>query len=183
MIPPSSIASQVTSATGGISLAKIYDNGASLITFISGTSIAWDQNLGAWVRLAELWWHQQPPPRRSSRASDPSVSPTSPSRRSTVEESPLGAALALGSLETRLHAARILGSPSDYRTALMMYTSKLADDSLADRADELVRELCGPVFWLVMPMNVVAALTYLVLGILQSSTRPRQRNGNQRSLE
>jgi hypothetical protein len=29
----------------------------------------------------------------------------------------------------------------------MVYAGKLADDSLADRADELVRELCGPVFW------------------------------------
>lgn len=148
MIPPSSIASQVTATTGGISLAKIYDNGVSLITFTSGTSIAWDQSLGAWVRLAEHWWHQQPPPsRRSSRPSDPSQSPTSGSRRSAVEESPLGTALALGSLETRLHAARILGNPSEYRTALMVYAAKLADDGLADRADELVRELCGPVFW------------------------------------
>ena len=150
MIPPASIASQVTGATGGISLAKIYDNGASLITFASGTSIAWDQSLNAWVRLAELWWHQQPPSsqsHRSSRPSDPSVSPTSSSRRAAADETPLGAALALGSLETRLHAARILGSPADYRAALMVYAGKLADDSLAERADELVRELCGPVFW------------------------------------
>ncbi|KAG8844669.1 HIR complex subunit [Serendipita sp. 411] len=29
----------------------------------------------------------------------------------------------------------------------MVYAGRLADDNLVERADEIVRELCGPVFW------------------------------------
>jgi len=35
----------------------------------------------------------------------------------------------------------------EYRAALLSYARRLADDNLAERADEIVRELCGPVFW------------------------------------
>lgn len=40
-----------------------------------------------------------------------------------------------------------MGSPGDYKSTLLSYASKLADDNLLERADEVVRELCGPVFW------------------------------------
>ena len=160
---PASIASQVTGATGGITQAKVYENGSCLITFTSGTSISWDYALGAWVRLAELWWHQAPPPPPSA-PSHPHRSPISSSHRSSsssssavvaaaaaamavAEPTSFSTALALGSLETRLHASKLLGSAGDYRAALLVYAAKLADDGLTDRADELVRELCGPVFW------------------------------------
>ncbi|KAG8773923.1 HIR complex subunit, partial [Serendipita sp. 401] len=145
-IPPTSIAHQVTGATGGITQAKIYENGTSLITFASGTSIAWDSDLAAWVRLAENWWRQTTQSHRSSRTSEPGLSPIT-STHAGSEETPLSAALTLGALETRLHASKLLGSPTDYRGALMVYAGRLADDNLVERADEIVRELCGPVFW------------------------------------
>ncbi|KAG8808495.1 alpha 1,2-mannosyltransferase 2.4.1, partial [Serendipita sp. 399] len=153
-IPPTSIAHQVTGATGGITQAKIYENGTSLITFASGTSIAWDSDLAAWVRLAENWWRQstqqQSHHRSSGRTSEPGLSPITPTAHAHGAgevETPLAAALTLGALETRLHASKLLGSPTDYRSALMVYAGRLADDNLVERADELVRELCGPVFW------------------------------------
>lgn len=150
-IPPTSIANQVHGGTGGITQAKIYENGVSLITLASGTSIAWDPDLSAWVRLAENWWRQstsQPPrtPSRPGRQSEPGLSPIA-AHHTGSEETPLSAALRLGALETRLYASKLLGSAADYREVLMTYAAKLAEDNLVERADELVRELCGPVFW------------------------------------
>lgn len=63
------------------------------------------------------------------------------------DNTPLANAVSLGALETNLHASRLLGSKVDYRAALLSYSRRLADDNLAERADEIVRELCGPVFW------------------------------------
>ncbi|KAE9396447.1 WD40 repeat-like protein [Gymnopus androsaceus JB14] len=41
-------------------------------------------------------------------------------------------AMTLGHLETRLHAARLVDSPAEYKQA---------------KAEELIKELCGPIYW------------------------------------
>jgi protein HIRA/HIR1 len=156
-MPPTSIASQVTSATGGVSVAKIYDNGAAVVSFASGTSISWDQELNTWVRLTENWWRSAAGrPRRGSRGSEHhspvhSHHGSSTSGQGSSQEGALGMAVNLGAHETRMHAAKILGSATEFASTLTSYAGKLADDGLVDKADELVRELCGPVFWYVSP--------------------------------
>ena len=61
-------------------------------------------------------------------------------------------------LETRLYASKLLGTAADYREVLMTYAAKLAEDNLVERADELVRELCGPVFWCVLVFETSSLL-------------------------
>jgi len=55
-------------------------------------------------------------------------------------------AVALAHLETRLNAAVALDSPSEYRLFLLQYAKKLADEGLRSKAEELVRELLGPIY-------------------------------------
>lgn len=58
-------------------------------------------------------------------------------------------ALTLGHLEARLHATKLLDSPPEYRQALLMYAKKIADEGFRSKAEELVKELYGPVYWCV----------------------------------
>jgi protein HIRA/HIR1 len=148
LIPSASIAGQITAATGGVTHAKIYENGVSLITLSSGISISWDPELSCWVRLNEPWWQQRPPTSSGHRPRT-AESSAGASQMSPVNthSTALATALSLGALETNLHVSRLLGSKVDYRAALLSYARRLADDNLAERADEIVRELCGPVFW------------------------------------
>lgn len=55
-------------------------------------------------------------------------------------------AISLAHLETRIAAAFALDSPAEYKTFLLMYARKLSDEALRSKAEELVRELLGPVY-------------------------------------
>ncbi|GAA5970462.1 hypothetical protein JCM21900_003136 [Sporobolomyces salmonicolor] len=78
-----------------------------------------------------------------------------PSKRAVPEgapASPQGStsdfrmALSLAHLETRMKAAVALDSPSEYRAFLIAYAKKLADEGLRSKAEELIKELLGPVY-------------------------------------
>ena len=56
-------------------------------------------------------------------------------------------ALTLGHLESKLHAAKVLDSAAEYKQALLVYARKLADEGFRAKAEELIKELFGPVFW------------------------------------
>ena len=57
-------------------------------------------------------------------------------------------ALTLGHLETRLHAAKLLDSPSEFKTNLILYAKRIAEEGFRAKAEELLKELCGPLYWL-----------------------------------
>lgn len=57
------------------------------------------------------------------------------------------AALTLGHLETRLHAAKALDSPQEYKQALVLYARKIADEGFRAKGEELVKDLFGPTYW------------------------------------
>jgi protein HIRA/HIR1 len=56
-------------------------------------------------------------------------------------------ALTLGHLETKLHSAKLLDSPPEYKQALLVYAKKIADEGFRAKAEELIKELFGPVYW------------------------------------
>ena len=55
--------------------------------------------------------------------------------------------MTLGHLETKLHAARVLDSPQEYKQVLLVYAKKIADEGFRGKAEELIKELYGPVYW------------------------------------
>ena len=56
------------------------------------------------------------------------------------------AAVSLGHLEVRMKAAAALDSPTEYRTFLTAYAKRLAEEGFRGKAEELVKELLGPVY-------------------------------------
>jgi protein HIRA/HIR1 len=56
-------------------------------------------------------------------------------------------ALTLGHLESRMHAAKVLDSPQEYKQALLLYAKKISDEAFKGKAEELIKELYGPVYW------------------------------------
>ena len=48
-----------------------------------------------------------------------------------------------------MHAAKVLESPQEYKQALLVYAKKIADEGFRAKAEELVKELFGPVYWCV----------------------------------
>ena len=82
------------------------------------------------------------------------------------EESEVGnedtfrAALSLGHLEARLAAAIATGSPAEYKVFLATYAKKLADEGIQNKAEELVRDLMGPIYLFVLRfLSLTVSLT------------------------
>jgi protein HIRA/HIR1 len=55
--------------------------------------------------------------------------------------------MTLGHLETKLHSARVLDSPQEYKQALLLYAKNIADEGFRAKAEELIKDLFGPVYW------------------------------------
>ncbi|KAL7009531.1 HIR complex subunit [Cystobasidiomycetes sp. EMM_F5] len=55
-------------------------------------------------------------------------------------------ALTLGHLEARMHAAIVLDSLMEYKSFLGQYAKKLAEEAFRGKAEELCKELLGPVY-------------------------------------
>lgn len=55
-------------------------------------------------------------------------------------------AVTLGHLEIRMRAAVLLDSAAEYKSFLLMYAKKIADEGYKSKGEELVRELYGPVY-------------------------------------
>ena len=56
------------------------------------------------------------------------------------------AAMSLGHLESRMAACRVLDSPGEYKTFLLLYAQRLGTEGFRNKAEELIRELMGPVY-------------------------------------
>lgn len=55
-------------------------------------------------------------------------------------------AMSLAHLEVRMKGAVQLDSPNEYRTFLLAYAKKLAEEGIRNKAEELLRELLGPIY-------------------------------------
>lgn len=89
------------------------------------------------------------------------------------------AALTLGHLESKMHAAKALESPTEYKQALLLYARKLGEEGFRSKAEELIKDLFGPVYWCVScARHVGCDLPDAVSGIRSE----RMKAGHQRLL-
>ncbi|GAA5983758.1 hypothetical protein JCM10908_005913 [Rhodotorula pacifica] len=72
--------------------------------------------------------------------------PEGPAAEPTASSDTYRLAISLAHLETRIKAAASLDSPSEYRLFLLAYAKRLADEGLRSKAEELIRELLGPIY-------------------------------------
>jgi protein HIRA/HIR1 len=71
----------------------------------------------------------------------------SPSPGTTQRPTWWTSALTLGHLESKLHAARVLDSSVEYKQILLVYAKKIADEGFRNKAEELIKDLFGPIYW------------------------------------
>ncbi|KAI5118027.1 hypothetical protein M0805_004892 [Coniferiporia weirii] len=153
--------------TASVLSASIRPNGVPLVQLSTGTAISYDATLASWVRVSESWWaggstcwkgKQRASATSSANAGGVVASiearaaehiASDPAEGVVVPQRPTWwtAALTLGHLESRMHAARVLGSAPEYRQALLLYAKSIADEGFRGKAEEVLRELYGPVYW------------------------------------
>lgn len=123
---------------------------------------SYDPALSAWVKISETWWSEGSDAWQGRRANTQSagrgiLSAVEGSISGTPDEAVAdkqrpkwwNTALTLGHLETRLSSTRLLDSPQEYKQAMSMYAKRIADEGFRAKAEELIKELFGPVYWCV----------------------------------
>ncbi|KAK7059665.1 protein HIR [Favolaschia claudopus] len=163
VFPPVSLSPILPSPNYTVTSAKIQPNGAAILTCSSGVVYSYDAALLSFVKLTERWWSEGSDvwQARQRSATNPTanrgvLSVAEGSIAGSLDSSATGAnkkrpqwwnmAMTLGHLETRMHSARLLESPTEYKQALSQYTKKLADEGYKAKAEELIRELMGPLY-------------------------------------
>ncbi|KAF5366743.1 hypothetical protein D9758_006545 [Tetrapyrgos nigripes] len=164
--PPVSIAPIMPiSPNYTITSAFVRENGSPVLNASNGIAYAYDPSMCIWVKVSERWWaegsdewrSQQKGTNNNSGSASKGVLPyiegsisfdvTEGNQKQQQRPEWWNTALTLGHLETRLHAARLLDSPVEFRQTLELYAKKIADEGFRDKGEELIRELSGPVYW------------------------------------
>ncbi|KIJ61405.1 hypothetical protein HYDPIDRAFT_169671 [Hydnomerulius pinastri MD-312] len=154
--PPVSIDSLISTPNCTILSATIRPNGAPIIQCSSGVAHTYDSLLSSWTKLSERWWAEGSDVwqgrQRVAKDVVASIEGTISTTSSTATEHKerpqwWNTALTLGHLESKMHAAKALDSPTEYKQALLLYAKKIADEGFRGKAEELIRDLFGPVFW------------------------------------
>ncbi|KAG8988475.1 HIR complex subunit [Tulasnella sp. JGI-2019a] len=145
-----------------ISSATIRPNGAPVIVLSNGVAYTYDTDLACLAKLSEHRWSAgsdawEGRQRHNKAVANKGVVATLESTLSELEGGGVAmpaerppwwdAAYTLGHLETRQHAARALESPAEYKAALSLYAKRIADEGFRAKAEELIKELCGPLYW------------------------------------
>ena len=162
VFPPTSVLPLLNlSPNCTIAYASVRPNGVPVIHCSTGVAHSYDPMLLTWVKVSERWWSEgsdawQGRQRGSALSASRGVvisiegfigSNDDSSAAEKPRPSWWGTALTLGHLETRMHAARVLDSPSEYKQALLLYAKKISDEAFKGKAEELIKELFGPVYW------------------------------------
>lgn len=146
-------------------------NGSPIVCVTSGVTYSFDSNLCSFVKLSEPWWAEgsdawSSRPRNSSTQQavvasiENAISDRiTPSPGTTQRPTWWTSALTLGHLESKLHAARVLESSVEYKQILLVYAKKIADEGFRNKAEELIKDLFGPVYWFVDFRTTGATLT------------------------
>ncbi|TFK49367.1 WD40 repeat-like protein [Heliocybe sulcata] len=163
--PPVSIQSLMDAGLATILSASVRPNGTPVIQMSNGVAYSYDPSLSCWVKLSERWWaagsdawqsrqraNSQVAARGIVAAIEGELASPNPGEDGYIEPGQArpgwwNVALTLGHLETKMHTAKAVDSPQEYKQALLVYAKKIADEGFRGKAEELIRELFGPVYW------------------------------------
>ncbi|KAJ3751779.1 TUP1-like enhancer of split [Lentinula raphanica] len=110
-----------------------------------------------WVKINDRWWSKGSEFWRKSQTQSARSNIVaqiennirdlpSESSANSVQSPRWDSALTLNHLQARTQATKLLDAPVEYKRNLVLYAKKLADMGLEDMAEELIKELCGPIF-------------------------------------
>ncbi|CAA7269311.1 unnamed protein product [Cyclocybe aegerita] len=141
--------------------AGVRENGTPILNCSNGVVYSYDAGLCTWTKLADRWWAEGSDFWQGRQRGNSSIA--NRGIMSSIESSIAGApdesaaekprpswwssALTLGHLETRMISTKVLDSPAEYKHALLVYAKKIADEGFRGKAEELIKELFGPVYW------------------------------------
>ncbi|KAH7882376.1 histone transcription regulator 1 [Phlebopus sp. FC_14] len=155
--PPVSLHALLGTPNCTILSATIRPNGAPVIQCSSGIAYTYDAQLSSWTKLSERWWAEGSDFWQGrQRITKDAVASIEAAITNHAGEQPIAArelpewwntALTLGHLESKMHAAKALDSPTEYKQALLLYAKKISDEGFRAKAEELIKDLFGPVFW------------------------------------
>jgi len=187
VFPPVSVLPLLSSSPNcNILSATVRPNGVPIIHCSTGIAHSYDPALSIWTTLNQRWWSEgsdvwQGRQRGNSQSSGRGVLVSIESTIGTTDDASSAekprppwwnAALTLGHLETRLHAARILDSPQEYKQALLLYAKKISDEAFKGKAEELIKELYGPIYWWAFSRSVFYS-AYTISGVRAERIRGR----------
>ena len=150
--------SESVDAPPSVHRIDVRPNGAPVIITTTPAAYAYKSSNSTWTELTSVWWQNSPTSEigRSNRSHGPSgplgdieAEVLSLSKASTFPgQNPewWSEALELGHLETRIRAAELLESKDEYKFWILKYASALGREGFRERADELVKELAGPIY-------------------------------------
>ena len=147
--------------TIGITSLVARPNGSPIVSSTSGVTYSYDSRLCSFVKLCEPWWAEGSDAWSSRPRNTSTQQGVVASMENAISERiapPPGtaqrpawwtSALTLGHLESKLHAARVLDSSIEYKQILLVYAKKIADEGFRNKAEELIKDLFGPIYWFV----------------------------------
>lgn len=150
-----------TSPNCSVLSASIRPNGAPVIQLSTGIAHSYDPSLLSWTKLSDGWWaegsdawqgRQRVNTQVAARGIVSIIEGSIAERILSTDDEKTRptwwtAAMTLGHLESKMHAAKTLDSPQEYKHALAVYAKKIADEGFRAKAEELVKELFGPTYW------------------------------------
>lgn len=167
--PPVSLRPILSNPNTRLTGVSTRSNGVSMLSCSNAVVYTYDLSLNCFTKLADRWWAEGSEAwqrQRSAAATSGNnnkglvayvegycnnipvpESPTTNSPDDKTKPQWWAEALTLGHLETRMYAAKTLDSPAEYKQALFTYARRIAEEGFRWKAEELIRELFGPVYW------------------------------------
>ncbi|KAJ9126480.1 hypothetical protein QFC24_002223 [Naganishia onofrii] len=136
-----------------IKQAQVRANGTVWVQLSSGTCYAYNADFQAWEELCNSWLAKSSSLWTRTRGSgnknvvsgmEADLNGLQPALvQDLTNDKPRWwkDALTLGHLETRMRAAVLLDSPVEYKSFLLMYAKKIAEEGYKAKGEELVRDL------------------------------------------
>ncbi|EAU82822.2 transcription corepressor [Coprinopsis cinerea okayama7 len=164
LFAPTSLAPVLSSSPNHVVIsATVSQTGAPIIHISNSVIYSYDANLLSFVKVTERWWAEhsdawQGRARAPQAGSQGAVTQAeralngsghgTPAPDHTPKPAWWETAITLGHLETRLHAMKLFAdSGAEYRHVVLVYAKRLADEGFRGKAEELIKELYGPVYW------------------------------------
>ncbi|KAJ9118347.1 hypothetical protein QFC22_004263 [Naganishia vaughanmartiniae] len=141
-----------------IKQAQVRPNGTVWVQLSSGTCYAYNADFQAWEELCSTWLAESSPLWTRTRGNsnknvvtgmEADLNGLQPALvQDLANDKPRWwqDALTLGHLETRMRAAILLDSAVEYKSFLLMYAKKIAEEGYKGKGEELVRDLHGPIY-------------------------------------
>ncbi|WVR07812.1 hypothetical protein IAU60_004855 [Kwoniella sp. DSM 27419] len=136
----------------------IRPHGVPVIITSEPCAFAYDVALGEWTVVCSPWWLESSP-----ISSSVSVGPVGDVERTvasfwkgkqrSVSDEWWTEALTMNHYEARLKAAVLLDSPEEYGDYLFPYVRYLGDEGFLGRAEEVLKELVGPLYQPTKPVD------------------------------